>query len=435
MKIPKELVVKDNTLNQYTFYKSSTQLKIFAQIICDIRKAPDEQIYTLEIKNIIDKFKSSKKNYEHLKNICRNMMQVVEIPRDRGFEFSSLFYNIKTSEQGLVNFEVNPNLKPYLLNISNNFTSYHLDKIVNLKSSYSIRMYELLKQYQDDTWGWWWKVTIEKLKETLKIETDKYQKYSHFKNKIILWTQKELEEKTDIKFQFEEQKKGRRVEVITFYILPNKKIINQEKSTTKKVPKEPQKIVPKITKNESYKILSEQLKIDKSFIKEIYQNYDEKRILENAKHTLKEFKKGSIKSSIGGFLRESLKHNFANQKSLLTLQEEQKEMKKREELEKQKLQKAEEKRVKKLQQDFQKNITQKVEKYISENEHNLDNYYEKFKERFAFALGSENDIKKAIKENQMTKLFFINFLSKKVLDKKELDFEEFKKNLHFSTKS
>jgi len=29
----------------------------------------------------------------------------------------------------------------------------------------------------------------------------------------------------------------------------------------------------------------------------------------------------------------------------------------------------------------------------------------------------------------MTKNFFINFLSKKVLDKKELDFEEFKNNL------
>jgi hypothetical protein len=40
----------------------------------------------------------------------------------------------------------------------------------------------------------------------------------------------------------------------------------------------------------------------------------------------------------------------------------------------------------KLKQDFQKNITQKVEKYISENEDNLEVHYNKFKEKFAFAL-------------------------------------------------
>ena len=61
MKLNKDLVVKDNALNQYTFYKSSVQLKIFAQIICDIRKAPQEQFYTIEIseqntEEIVQKF-------------------------------------------------------------------------------------------------------------------------------------------------------------------------------------------------------------------------------------------------------------------------------------------------------------------------------------------------------------------------------------------
>jgi hypothetical protein len=70
-----------------------------------------------------------------------------------------------------------------------------------------------------------------------------------------------------------------------------------------------------------------------------------------------------------------------------------------------------------------------VEKYISENEDNLEKYYNQFKEKFAFALWNKTDIQKAINENSMTKNFFINFLSKKILDKKELDFEQFKNNL------
>ena len=57
MKKPiKGLVVKDNVLNQYTFYKSSVQLKIFAELITKIRNQPQEQIYTLEIKEILNNF-------------------------------------------------------------------------------------------------------------------------------------------------------------------------------------------------------------------------------------------------------------------------------------------------------------------------------------------------------------------------------------------
>jgi len=73
MKLNKELVVKDNALNQYTFYKSSVQLKIFAQIICDIRKAPTEQFYTIEIRKIFNKFGGSKENYTQLKKVCKSM--------------------------------------------------------------------------------------------------------------------------------------------------------------------------------------------------------------------------------------------------------------------------------------------------------------------------------------------------------------------------
>jgi len=56
MQFSKELVVKDNTLNQYTFYKSATQLKIFTLIIISIRQAPKENIYSLAIKDIFDNF-------------------------------------------------------------------------------------------------------------------------------------------------------------------------------------------------------------------------------------------------------------------------------------------------------------------------------------------------------------------------------------------
>lgn len=416
----KGLVVKNNVLNQYTFYKSSVQLKIFAKLITKIRDTPKKEIYTLEIKEILNNFWGTKENYTQLKNVCRKMGQMVEIPKEKGFQFSALFYDINTDEQGQINFEVNPKLKPYLLNISSNFTSYHLKYITKLKSYYSIRLYELLKQYQDNSGGGWWKVTLEKLKEILKIEINQYKKYSHFKNKILLWAQKELALKTDIKFSFEEQKKGRKVDSIIFYILPNDKAILRENEATKKVPK----IVPKYTKNESYKILTKKLKIDESFIAEIYKNYDEKRILKNVNYTLKALEKDNIKTSIGGFLREALKNDYANQTTLNSIKKE----KRKRELEEENKKAKEEEKMRLLKQEFNHSITQKVEDYILNNKDDLEDYFEKFKEKFSFAIWDEKDIKKAIDTKPLIRNFFINFLSKKILNKKELDFDYFLKN-------
>jgi len=74
-----------------------------------------------------------------------------------------------------------------------------------------------------------------------------------------------------------------------------------------------------------------------------------------------------------------------------------------------------------LKQDFNHSIIQKVEE-------DLEAYYESFKEKFNFAIGDEKDIKKAIETKPMIRNFFINFLSKKVLDKEDLDFKYFLKS-------
>jgi len=324
----------------------------------------------------------------------------------------------------VIDFEINPNLKPYLLNISKNFSYYHKENVIKLVSNYSIRIYELLKQYQDKSGGGWWKVTIDKLRELLNINNKSYPRYPNFKQKIILVAQRELKEKTDIKFSFEEQKKGRKIDVITFSILPNTKATTTQTEPIKTVPKK----LPKYTKNESYKILADTLKIDESFIAEIYKNYDEKRIITNANYTLKALEKENIKTSVGGFLRKALKNDYASQTNLSTIKQEQKEAKEKIELQKAKTKQKEQEKMNLLKQEFNHSITQKIEEYMLANEKDLKAHYESFKEKFSFAIGDEKDIKKAIDEKPMIRNFFINFLSKKVLDKKELDFRVFLKN-------
>jgi hypothetical protein len=106
-------------------------------------------------------------------------------------------------------------MKPYLLQLKERFTTYRLKEVIQLKSSFSIRIYELLKQYE--------KIgerifLLETLKASLGIGPTEYSLYGDFKRRVLLVAQSEVAEKTDISFKFKEIKEGRKVVKIKFII-------------------------------------------------------------------------------------------------------------------------------------------------------------------------------------------------------------------------
>jgi len=119
---------------------------------------------------------------------------------------------------GYVDVAFSPNLKPFLLHLKERFTSYRLENVIQLKSSYSIRIYELLKQYQSIGRR---AVTIELLRKMLGIDSNEYKTYNNLKRKVLMVAHKEINEKTDLCFEFREIKLGRKVNEIEFVI--NKK--------------------------------------------------------------------------------------------------------------------------------------------------------------------------------------------------------------------
>jgi hypothetical protein len=117
---------------------------------------------------------------------------------------------------GMVNLSFDPLLKPYLLKLKGNFTSCKLEMLLSFKSQYTMRMYNVLKQYE------WRKkeheIELELLREMLGLHKDQYKLYADFKRSILESTQKELYEKADLTFEFNEIKYGRRVGAINFRI-------------------------------------------------------------------------------------------------------------------------------------------------------------------------------------------------------------------------
>lgn len=117
--------------------------------------------------------------------------------------------------EGYIEVAFDPKLKPYLIQLQKNFVSYQLEEVVNLKSKYSIRMFELLvkdARFKQRTF------TIPELRSKLGIKEHEYQKYSAFKKYVLLQSQSEIREKTSMVFDFEEIKSGKRIAKLRFSI-------------------------------------------------------------------------------------------------------------------------------------------------------------------------------------------------------------------------
>jgi len=124
---------------------------------------------------------------------------------------------------------LHPDLKPYILDIKERYTKYFYQSMTGLNSMYSMRLYELLKQYEFRKNK---NFQIEELKFLLGIGEEKYTKYTDFRKRVILSSQKELKEKTDISFEFEEIRERRRVVRLDFKIISQKeKILKSSNSS------------------------------------------------------------------------------------------------------------------------------------------------------------------------------------------------------------
>lgn len=116
---------------------------------------------------------------------------------------------------GMVNLSFDPLLKPYLLQLKSNFTSAKLTMMLSFKSQYTMRIYTLLKQYQKLKQR---EIELSLLRDMLGIAKNVHVEYSDFKRHVLMASQKELIEKSDLYFEFDEIKYGRRVGAIQFYI-------------------------------------------------------------------------------------------------------------------------------------------------------------------------------------------------------------------------
>lgn len=215
------LITKSNKLIEASFKLNSIEQKIILALISLIQ--PDDEdfkAYTFRIKDFIKLIGgNSNTRYRELEEITRKLMSKVNdiYIDDRLYQVQWLSLAEYNYGKGTINLTLHPFLKPYLLQLKKEFTSYKLKNVSDLKSSYAIRIYELLKQYErfkERTFD------LDDLRQKLAV-TDIYPKYGNFKQRVLLPAQREINKKSDIAFDFKEIKEGRSVKQIKFLIKPN----------------------------------------------------------------------------------------------------------------------------------------------------------------------------------------------------------------------
>ncbi len=121
-------------------------------------------------------------------------------------------------ENGVIEYRFDPALKPFLLNLKENFTSYHLSNVMNLKSNYAILTFELLAQARNQGYR---NITIKEYRELLKIP-DSYRNADILR--LLKKVQKEIRDRTNLQFDFAFKKMGKAFHSINFVVKNNKKV-------------------------------------------------------------------------------------------------------------------------------------------------------------------------------------------------------------------
>jgi hypothetical protein len=215
-----ELVIKSNTLIEATYKLTQLQQKVLIIAISKINNIDFSSIQ-VSVKEVISLLHlKGQSKYHDLKYVLRDLRKreiiISETNNPKNFLILGWVSSIEVKD-GIIELNFDPKLKPLLFQLKSHFTSYRLENILQLKSDYSIRIYELLKQFEKLKTRTF---SLDTLKQKIGIDSE-YARFYDFKKRVLLVAQKELAKKTDICFTFQEKKENKKITKIIFNIFPN----------------------------------------------------------------------------------------------------------------------------------------------------------------------------------------------------------------------
>ncbi len=285
----KTLVIKSNKLIGMQTQLSLVQMKIFALVISRTLENPNTEYYRFSTKELMLSCNFGESNYTALQKTTANMIKPVIFKGNE--EEKQKQYPLLDGvvyDKGTVDIAIHRLVKPFILDVATKYTKYYFENISFLNSIHSIRLYELLKEFEFRGAR---DFTLENFRFLLNIKEGMYSRPYDLKTKIIEKAQKEIEEKTDISFSYQEKKEGRQLVGFSFKIQAKLK----ESQT-----------VSNSSQNSLSVDLQTKLLLTPTQIKTVLKLFDEEYIKRNMTYTLQQ---KNIKN-ITGYFMKALEQDF-----------------------------------------------------------------------------------------------------------------------------
>jgi plasmid replication initiation protein len=229
-----KLIKKSNELIEARYKFDIWETRIFTSVLSQIaRDDEDFRVYRIYLRDVIKDFGINNGNaYDLLRDAADSLMnkkffldyegdgaerkKVYHIIRSVDY-MTKLMDENKRSLNEYIDVSVDPDMKPFLIQLKEQFTTYDVRNIIKFKSSYTVRIYELLKQHE--TFGRR-KLEVEYLKRAFDLN-EEYPLFANFYQKVIEPAYRDINEYTDLTItSIEKLKDGKKISALMFKFHP-----------------------------------------------------------------------------------------------------------------------------------------------------------------------------------------------------------------------
>ena len=226
------VIKKSNDLIEARYKLTLEEQRLVLLLSSTIHKDDEDfKDYEIRVSDFVQMFGLEKRKaiYKAVEDAARDLSgKKIDLSNGKERIYASWLSYVRYIEgSGVVQLRFDKSLKPYFLQLKNclhGFTQYNLATVINFKSTYSIRLYELLKMkvWKAESSGkneFEKSFEIDEYRQILGIDKKAYPVFADFRKRVIDTTVLEISEQTELNiFETKYIKTGRKITGITFVV-------------------------------------------------------------------------------------------------------------------------------------------------------------------------------------------------------------------------
>lgn len=214
--IPGPVVKKSNALARASWSVKSVYEPRLVALVASRVRADDQdfQDYEIPLSELLGAA-SDGRTRQLVADVVEGLLgRVLTLPRPNGWAKCNVFSWCEyDSKAGCIRARFDPGLKEHYLGLQSHFTQYSLMEFLLLPSTYSQRLFEVLKSWASLPEA---VIDLADLFEMLDVPSSLRANFKDFRRRVLEKAHKDITTQTGLRYQWEPIKKGRAVAAIRF---------------------------------------------------------------------------------------------------------------------------------------------------------------------------------------------------------------------------